>query len=400
MRLLIYSVITLALSVLLAQTLREDTGYVLIGMGKISIEMSFVMFCILSIITIFLAHYLLRTLSGIGNSPRKLKNWRHKRQEIKASKDFSKGLLAQKEGQWQKAERSLIAKVENSNQPVINYLEAAKAATALGANERAERYLRLAQNVAPKKDTSVEATRIELLLSEKKTDLAIEQLQKLIKLHPKNTRFLELLAQAYRMRNEWQNVIELLPRLHKHHALSLDAYLDLESTAYQGLLNESLRTKDGNRIRNSWSSLPKHMQNNPELIYTYARGLIAIGESSTTEALLRQAINQQWNDKLVYLYGFLTDVNTHKQIDQAEKWLFNHKNDSTLLLTLGRLNMKQKLWGKARSYLENSLSLKPSPQAYYEMAKLLEEIDEKDKASDCYRQGLILAADERRNAVA
>ena len=404
MRILIISAITLLLGVWLAQVLREDTGYVLVGMGQWTVEMSFVLFSILAVLSIFAGHYLIRTFSGITHSPKHIKNWRHKTQEKKATKSLSKGLLAQGEGQWHKAERALVSKAEKSQDPIINYLEAAKAATAQGATERADRYLRIAQSAAPKKDISVDLTRIELMLGNKDTDKALTALTELRSRQPKNTRILSLLAETYKQQRNWGKLAQLLPEIEKRHALELDTYLQLEQLTFEELFNAAIdaakKSKDSKDINQVWALLPKKLQNNNQFIFQYCNALIQLGESSVTETMLRQAIEKEWQPKLVLLYGLLKDVNYSKQLEQAERWLNAHKDDEVLLLTLGRLSAKKQLWGKARSYLETSINLKPKPETYYALATLLEGINEKEKASEYYRQGLTLAAESQQYAAA
>jgi HemY protein len=116
--------------------------------------------------------------------------------------------------------------------------------------------------------------------------------------------------------------------------------------------------------------------------------------------MLRQSIEQEWNPKLVHLYGMLTDVNHSKQLDIAERWLNKHKDDAVLLLTLGRLSSHKQLWGKARNYFEASININPTPEAYYALATLLEKINEKEKATECYRKGLTLASQSQQYAAA
>jgi HemY protein len=65
-----------------------------------------------------------------------------------------------------------------------------------------------------------------------------------------------------------------------------------------------------------------------------------------------------------------------------------------LLLTLGRLCMHQKLWGKARNYLDASLSVHPSAAAHLAQARLAEIMQNPTEAEQHYRfaQEMILGA--------
>ena len=50
---------------------------------------------------------------------------------------------------------------------------------------------------------------------------------------------------------------------------------------------------------------------------------------------------------------------------------------------------RMSLWGKARSYLEASLSVQPMPVTFLKLAELLEDhMNEKAQAQDYYRHGL------------
>ena len=71
---------------------------------------------------------------------------------------------------------------------------------------------------------------------------------------------------------------------------------------------------------------------------------------------------------------------------------------AVLLLTLGRLCAHAGLWGKAQSYLEASLSVKPTFSAYLGLAELNERLDRPEAARDAYRRSLDLALAQLRNA--
>ena len=59
-----------------------------------------------------------------------------------------------------------------------------------------------------------------------------------------------------------------------------------------------------------------------------------------------------------------------------------------LLLATARLCMQNQLWGKARSYLETSLGLRPEATAYRVYGRLLDKMGESDAATEAYRLGL------------
>ena len=62
-----------------------------------------------------------------------------------------------------------------------------------------------------------------------------------------------------------------------------------------------------------------------------------------------------------------------------------------LLLCLGRLSLRNRLFGKARDYLQSSLQIEPRSETYRELGQLLEQLNETQAALDCYRKGLALS---------
>jgi HemY protein len=83
-----------------------------------------------------------------------------------------------------------------------------------------------------------------------------------------------------------------------------------------------------------------------------------------------------------------------KQLQHAESWLKQHPADSSLLLTLGRLCLQNRLWGKARDYLEASLRLQRNPEACAELARLLAQLGDTQRSNQLFQEGLGLL-DER-----
>ena len=107
--------------------------------------------------------------------------------------------------------------------------------------------------------------------------------------------------------------------------------------------------------------------------------------------LLTNSLNANWDSELVTLYGDCQTGDAVAQIDQAEQWLSDHKQDAGLLLTLGKLCLHQKLWGKARSYLEASNSIAPSQAAYTALGKLAESLGKNDEAFNYYQRAMSVA---------
>jgi HemY protein len=56
--------------------------------------------------------------------------------------------------------------------------------------------------------------------------------------------------------------------------------------------------------------------------------------------------------------------------------------------------MVNELWGKARSYLESSLAIRPRAEAYQLYGRLLARLGEGENAALAYRSGLSLLTED------
>ena len=69
----------------------------------------------------------------------------------------------------------------------------------------------------------------------------------------------------------------------------------------------------------------------------------------------------------------------------SDKCLPAHPDDPHLLLALGRMCTEQQLWGKAQSYLEASLGLKPEVDTHLALAHLFDTLERRGDAQRHYR---------------
>ena len=104
--------------------------------------------------------------------------------------------------------------------------------------------------------------------------------------------------------------------------------------------------------------------------------------------MLSDGKDEAWQPELVELYGRLGGSGQTARLARAESWLPQHPDDSVLLLALGRMCFRQKLWGKAQSYLEASLSLQATQSAHLELARLFEQLERPDEANRQYRMAV------------
>jgi HemY protein len=209
---------------------------------------------------------------------------------------------------------------------------------------------------------------------------------------PKHGLILKLLEKVYVRLADWKNLLKLLPYLRKAKLITDDELQKFEKNTYQELLHSAgQRNADVAAIQQIWQSIPKKIQAHPSVLASYVRLMLPYPETaSDMESLINKAVKKSWDKELVRLYGLLQTNDVKTQLAHAEAWNKQYGNQPVLLLTLGRLCMRCQLWGQARHYLEDSIKLEPSVEAYLEYGKLLEQLGETSAALQNYRQGLLL----------
>ncbi len=393
MKNLILILLALAAAVGLTLLVQDDNGYLLIGYGEWTIEGSLAFFVLLNLVAFVAFYLLLRLVIRLWSMPRGIRRWSSERRRRKAQKALNQGLVALSEGDWRSAERQLVRNALQAETPLVNYLAAARSAQQQGQPERRDRYLQLAHESTPKADVAVGLTQAELQIADGKLEQALATLQHLHQIAPRHAHVLKLLKELYLRLNDWQELHRLLPELKKQQLISDKERSELELNIYRDQLNRAAAEEEVKALTDCWKSIPWAVRSREEMVLVYANLLLNKGYGRQVEDLLKDAIDRHWSDELVELYGRIEVPDTARQLSNAEGWLRDRPRNPVLLLTLGRLCLRNRLWGKARSYLEASVGVESSAAAYQELGSLLEHLDEPLKALNCYKAGLALSTE-------
>lgn len=273
--------------------------------------------------------------------------------------------------------------------PLINFLGAARAAQKQNASMRRDLHLTDAHHSMPRATLAIGITQGELQYAQGQYEEALATLTHLRSIAPKHGYVLYLLMKVYERLGSWRELLALMSDLRRSDALTAQELAALEAKVHQQLFAAASQGKDPAKLRETWAQVPREMRQHADLIASYVEQLLALGQcDGECEALLREAIKRDFNATLVKLYGQVRSDDLARQLASAEGWLRDHERHPDLLLTLGRLALRNQLWGKARSYLEASLGCGPQPETYCELANLLYDLGEEERARELYRQGL------------
>ncbi|MEE9552503.1 MAG: heme biosynthesis HemY N-terminal domain-containing protein [Gammaproteobacteria bacterium] len=391
MRALIAILLALLLAIGIAGFASNNTGHLILTYSDWSIQTS-LMFFLAVLFVFFVVLYMgIRSLVNLLELPKQINIWRKHRHQQLSEKFLARGLHALIEGNWHQAEGLLNKGASFSRVPLINYLGAARAAQQQGALHRRDNYLKLAYEDSPGGDVAVGLTQAELLISQQQTEQALATLSNLNEQNPNHAQVKRMLLQMHSNLGDWHVVLEILSELKRSKSLAPENIRAKQLEAYAGLLHQAGDAANKEALDNSWNNIPKKFRSELHLIEVYTTERLKFADTMVCEPLLRKALKNQWDVSLVRLYGLVESKDGAKQLTFAEGLLQGHARDPVLLFTLGRFSARNNLWGKARTYLEESIEIQATPEACRELAALLEGQGEHSAAAVYYQQGLTLA---------
>jgi len=373
---------------------KDDPGFVLIKYRDYNLETSLAFGIVVLILAIVLIYFALRFLLGFWRLPNSMKQHSQNRRFGKTRKLLNQGLIDLAEGRFDQAEVNLIKMVEYSESPLLHYLAAARAAQLQGKHDERDSYLKAAHEARPEAEIAIGVTQAELQLAHQQLEQSLATLTHLRGIAPRHNHVLRLLARVYFELEDWQSLVELLPDIRKKKLLKESILKTMEAKSFRGFLAAAKNNQQV--LENAWAKIPKAAQTDADLILYYIKlSNHAASSSGSVEQLIIKSLGQKWDDRLVEAYGLFNASDPNEQLKRTEKWLDDYAKNENLLLALGRICVRAKLWGKAQSYLEASIGVKAMAASCLALAELLgEQLQQKDKASKYYQKGLELCLSE------
>lgn len=180
-------------------------------------------------------------------------------------------------------------------------------------------------------------------------------------------------------------------QLYQKGILQEQEYQNYEKKAYMGKLALIYSAK---QLKHYSRHLPNSLKQDQELVNAIGKRYYALAhyQEAVDWALEHYPIHQNscLLDLLDEALAHLPAKNYRKAVSRIENWLNTQADNASLLMFLGKTAYKNQLWGKAKAYLESSITLKPSVAAWEILAKLYEEQGEETKADQARAKGMAL----------
>lgn len=395
----VYLIIILGLAIALSISflVSHDPGYVRISVGNLLIESNLIVLIALDLAIIVAILLSIGLIRRVKKSPLSMVQWLRHSGRSRAKQRSEKGMLAFLEGNWGEAKQLLGKSARKADNPIVNYLAAAHAANEQGDAKEAEIFLKRAYENNKESEFAVGIAQAQIQLQENRLEQGLATLIRLRKQKPHHPYILKLLKTAYLKLEDWHQLVQLLPELKRQHPEQKASLRKLERTAWQHLFAQ--KTEELSRSQNPhksadilaelWQKAPESLRFNPEFIATYSQQLLQLGCHYEAEVLLRKTLSKDWHENLVELYGLTKGDKPSEQLITAENWLKQRPNDAMLLLTLGRLSLRNELWGKAWEYFLASHKLKHNRQCIAELCRLAPHISEDHKQNSALLKDLL-----------
>jgi HemY protein len=355
----------------------HNTGFVQLVYPPYRIELSLTLFAIIQLLFIGLCYTAVRLILAALRLPAYVRAFREQRALHQARLSMIEGLTAFFEGRYAAAEKAAAQSMALGEKSALNPIVAARAAHELREYEKRDAYLADAENKTVGEATMRLMAKTEFQLDQKQPQSALNSLKELSESGNKHIGALTLELKAQQQLRNWDAVLELASQLKKRNGIDATLATQLRQHAWI----EKIRIqKQATALHTLLKALPSDLKTSMPLKMATIEGFIKLQDPISAHRLITESLNNQWDSELVALYSEIQAEDTVQQINQAERWLKQHSDDANLLLALGKLCLRQALWGKAQSYLDASISLHPSRPAYTALAQLAEKLGQKDTA--------------------
>jgi HemY protein len=301
---------------------------------------------------------------------------------------LTEGLEALHGGHWQRAERLLERAAEDNEISVIARVAAARAADGRGDEAAAAQHLQLLAERNPGAAYSIAVA--DRALAQSRPGDALTALDA-PGAQPLPPRGLALRAEALAVLGRSGEAYGLLGPLRQQRALPAPALAVLEAS----LATQSLReAADANVLAERWEVLPKNLRSEPTVVAAYAERAAALRWDDAAARSLEQALDTQWDESLIALYGRLPIGKLDSRRASAQRWLQSHPASPGLLVALARLARQQGQWGQAQEFLHRALAQGAGVEAWEEMGDGFSAAGEDGPARLSYANALKAARGE------
>lgn len=384
---LIWIIVLFLIAVGAAIGLHSYSGNVYIAVEQTLIRLNLHLFLIGLLISVCALYFLVKVFFGVMATPGKVSRFGHNRKSRKAWEALHSAGIAYFEGRYPKAEQDaakvLANKQAGDDNRILALMIAAEAADKNGHYADRDKYL---DDIATRLPAKSQLPRHLLLaqsaLAHRDYETAHQHLQAAEKLDSHLTQLIRLQLNYALAQNDALSILDKTDKLQKANAINETEAIGYRNLAYEKLIHSAT---DSGSLKSAIKRIPD-AQKSSALCVPIAEQYEQLGLYGDAVAWVNSYYPHTHHHGLLKPFvrsvRYLSDAEQRKAIDTADSWLKTQPNDAQLLLNLGEMAYNKQLWGKAQSYLEASISVKPTMQARLALAKVFDEINAPQLAAE------------------
>jgi HemY protein len=386
---LLWLALLFVIAVLLATLGHFDAGQVLFVYPPYRVDVSLNLFIVGVVIAFILFYAVLRIARNVMTMPRRVAAYRLRSRTAKAHGallDAIGNLYAGRFSRAEKAARDSLADERNKG---------AAGLIAANAAHRMREYARRDDWLDQIGDADWQEARLmataDMRADGRDADGALTALTEMRTQGGRRIHAQQIALRAQQQLKNWSEVLKLVKTLEKREALHPAVAVRLRQLAAENLLRD--RRHNADALLELWQSLTPVERHSPRLADTAAELLVALDRPQDARRIIEEALAQNWDARLLRRYPDTAGADALPLIQKAEGWHKEHPDDADLLFALGRLCLKQQLWGKAQSFLESALKSSELAdneplkiRAHRALARLHEQLGDSAKAAGHYRE--------------
>lgn len=380
MRGLLWLLALCAVAVGVSLAARFNDGYLLLIVPPYRIEIALSLAIVLFFAAFILLYVSLRAIGFTLSLPGRVGAFRARRRHEKATASLHESIRLLFEGRYSLALKKAGEVYAVGQSPGLAALLAARAAQRLGEPDKEQEWLGRVND--PRLDPARLMLEADIAIDRGDFKEAVAALQALQNIAGRHIAALRLELRAQQGCGNWPEVLRLARLLEKREALAPELAQEIKAEAHQEIIRQ--QRADKGQLLDYLHHVPTK-ERSVALTRTSCEALLEHGVDDEAQRMIEKQLDRQWDSTLVQLYGQVRVSDLTPCIARAEKWLPQHPDDAQLLLSLGRLCLAQRLWGKAQIYLEASLSLDDQRAVRLELARLFEQTERWDEAMPHYR---------------
>ena len=396
MRWLTWALLLAVLAAAIALLLQINAGNVAFFLPPYRLDVSFNLFLLLLTGVLAVVYWGARTLQKLADFPEQVRLYRARREEIGGQQALLESVRSLLEGRFARAERAARAAQSSSSTAAVAALLGARAAHRMQEYERRDEWLQRAEE-DQRVDTARLVASAEMWTEQRENDAALGAIERLQGAGARHIHAMRIALNANLQSGRWEEALKALRALEKRGAVHPVLAGKLKVAAYRERL--VAQRYDPASLEDAWNGIPAADRALPEVALEGARLLNVAGRGGMAAEAIETALQlprAEWDETCVRLldeYARAHSFPARDQLARVERWLADSPHDdairAALLRTAGVLCLREQLWGKAKSYLMDSLKIEPDPATLVALARLAEAVGDEAEAATHYREAAL-----------